>query len=110
MNIIRDAVVLMPNREEHDKFATFLESYSDITWNGGRALSSMHCCGANKAYLIDDGKVLYGIIDGFIRREREYPAAQDNDAFLITVDEYIARYIGWDDVESETEFDFGDML
>ena len=110
MNIIRDAVILMPNREEHDKLATFLESYSNIAWNGGRALSDMRCCGANRAYLIDDGRVLYGIIDGFMRREHEYQAAQDNNAFLNTVDEYIARCIGWDDVESECEIDFGGVL
>ena len=110
MHVYRDAIVLIPTREEHDKFAAFAEANSNIRWCSGVALSRQCHARPQEAYLIDDGKVSHADMPWFQGEYKNYPEAIANNLFLVSVDEYIARCIGWDDVESETEFDFGDVL
>lgn len=110
MHIYRDAVVLMPTREEHDKFAAFVEANSNIRWRSGVSLSKTTHARPQEAYLIDDGMVSHADIPWFQDRRECYPLAIKNNLFLVGVDEYIARCIGWDDVESECEIDFGGVL
>lgn len=110
MHIYRDAVVLMPTKEDHDKFAAFVEAYSDIRWRTGVTLSRQCLANYQEAYLIEGGRVSHADVPWFHDEYENYPEAVANNLFLVTVDEYIARCLGWDDVESEINFDFGDVL
>lgn len=110
MNIYRDAIVLMPTREEHDKFAAFVEANSDIRWCSGVSLSSQCHARPQEAYLIESGMVSHSDAPWFQSEYEMYPEAIANHLFLVSVDEYIARCIGWDDVESDSDFDLGDLL
>lgn len=110
MHIYRNAVVLIPTAAEHDKFAAFVEAYSDIRWCSGNSLSGLKHARINEAYGIEDGRVAHSSIDFYQGNSDEYQVAIENNLFLVTVDEYIARCLGWDDVESEINFDFGDVL
>ena len=112
MNIIRNAVIVVPTSEEHTKLASFIEAYTDVKWNGGEKLSKRSFAGPTKAYSFETDRFFQCSISFYKENmhDADYAEAIEAGTFLVSVDEYIARCIGWNDVEPECEIDFGGVL